>query len=279
MIGWTFCSGIGAPEAAAPWIDWRLASEIEPFPRAVLQQRFGYKTDAAPGEPLLWGDLTEVSAAMAMEHGVPLPDIIAAGTPCQSFSVAGSRKGLADERGNLTLHFVRIIHDIVAARPDGSLTVLWENVPGVLSDATNAFGAFLGGLVGADDALPRPFDGSWPGAGMVAGPRARVAWRVLDAQHFGVPQRRRRVFLVADFGGRADPAKILFERQGGSGDPAPRGGAGQTAPTIPSRSTGGGGLGTDFDLDGGLIASSTGDVAHCLNAGGDGGGSTLRVRR
>ena len=305
MIGWTLCSGIGAPEVAAPWIDWRLASEIEPFPRSMLQARFGYRAagERSPGEPLLWGDMTQVDAALASREAVPLPDIIAAGTPCQSFSVAGARKGLADERGNLTLHFVRIIHDIVSARPDGSLTVLWENVPGVLSDTTNAFGAFLGGLVGADAPLvPSPppraagsgkghwrrlprrrwrdkgrrryrkprWACTWPSAGMVAGPRARVAWRVLDAQHFGVPQRRRRVFLVADFGGRADPAKILFERKGGGGDSAARGGTGQTAPTLPSRSTGGGGLGTDFDLDGGLIASSTGDVAHCLNAGGMG---------
>jgi len=158
MIGWTFASGIGAPEMAAPWIDWRLASEVEPFPRAVLKSRFGHKEPGEhnQGEPLLWGDMTEVTPELLRRHGVPLPEIIVAGTPCQAFSVAGMRKGLEDPRGNLTLAFVEICHATVAARPDGRLAVLWENVPGVLSDKGNAFGAFLGGLVGADDALSPP---------------------------------------------------------------------------------------------------------------------------
>lgn len=268
MIGWTVCSGIGAPEVAAPWVDWRLASEIEKFPRAVLQSRLGYVAPAEhnQGEPLLWGDMTEVTPELARSRGVPLPDVMVAGTPCQAFSVAGARKGLADARGNLTLAFVETCHAIVAARPDGRLAVLWENVPGVLSDRGNAFGCFLGGIVGADDALPPPGDGSWPGAGMVSGPRARAAWRVLDTQHFGVPQRRRRVFVVVDFGGSCDPAAVLFERKGVPGDTSAGGETGQVAPTVPARSTGSGGLGTDFDFDGGLT-SSTVDTAHCLKAG------------
>ena len=223
MIGATFCSGIGAPEVAAPWVDWRLASEIEKFPRAVLQQRHGYKTPTEhnQGEPLLCGDMTEVTPDLMRQNGVPLPDLIVAGTPCQAFSVAGMRKGLEDPRGNLTLAFVEICHATVAARPDGKLAVLWENVPGVLSDKGNAFGAFLGGLVGADDALSSPDGGSWPGVGMVSGPRARLAWRVLDAQYFGVAQRRRRVFVVVDFGGAVDPAAVLFECQGVRGNTPP----------------------------------------------------------
>lgn len=297
MIGMTLCSGIGAPEVAAPWIDWRLAAEIEPFPRAVLQERFGYRlpTDHNQGEPLLWSDMTEVTPDLMRSRGVPLPDLIVAGTPCQAFSVAGARKGLADARGNLTLAFVEICHAIVAARPDGRLAVLWENVPGVLSDDGNAFGCFLGGLVGAVDALPPPADGSWPGEGMVQGPRARAAWAVLDAQWFGVAQRRRRVFVVVDFGNCVDPAAVLLEPDRLRGDTPPRREAGERpAPTISARTKGGGGLGTDFDCDGGLIArvadtltvganqysgfagepveviASTGDVAHCLNAGGMG---------
>lgn len=265
-VGWTFCSGIGAPEVAAPWVDWRLASEIEAFPRAVLQARFGYRlpADHNQGDPLLWDDMTGVTPELARRHGVPLPDILVAGTPCQSFSVAGLRKGLADERGNLTLTFVRICHDIVAARPDGKFTALWENVPGVLSDKGNAFGCLLGGLVGAGDALPAPGDGSWPGAGMVSGPRARAAWRVLDAQYFGVAQRRRRVFLVVSFGDTGpDPAKVLFEPQGLQGNSPPSREPGErSAPTLAARTRGGGGLGTDTELDGGLIP----EVANPLTA-------------
>lgn len=120
----------------------------------------------------------------------------------------------------------------------------------------NAFGCFLAGLVGADDALSCPTGGSWPGVGMVAGPRARAAWRILDAQYFGVAQRRRRVFVVADFGNGADPAEILFERASGEGNFAPRREAGQEpSPTLAARTKGGGGLGTDFDCDGGLVTA------------------------
>jgi DNA (cytosine-5)-methyltransferase 1 len=229
MIGMTLCSGIGAPEMAAPWVDWRLASEIEAFPRAVLQARFGYQTpeDHNQGEPLLWGDMTEVGPDLLRERGIPLPDIIVAGTPCQSFSVAGLRKGIEDPRGNLTLAFVEICHAIVDARPDGKLTVLLENVTGVLSDKGNAFGAFLGGLVGAMDAIPCPAGGSWPSEGMVEGPRARAAWAVLDAQWFGVAQRRRRVFVVVDFGGAVDPAAVLLEPDRLRGDSPPRRETGQ----------------------------------------------------
>ena len=272
MIGISLCSGIGAPEVAAPWVDWRLASEIEPFPRAVLQERFGYRLpeDHNQGDPLLWGDMTEVTPDLLLSRGIPLPDLIVAGTPCQDFSVAGLRAGLSGDRGNLTLSFVEICHAIVAARPDGKLAVLWENVPGVLSDRGNAFGCFLGGLVGALDALPPPADGSWPGEGMVQGPRARAAWAVLDAQWFGLAQRRKRVFVVVDFGNCVDPAAVLLEPDRLRGDTPPRRETGERpAPTISARTKGGGGLGTDFDCDGGLIAS-TGDVAHCLNAGGMG---------
>jgi DNA (cytosine-5)-methyltransferase 1 len=269
MIGMTLCSGIGAPEMAAPWVDWRLASEIEAFPRAVLQARFGYRTpgDHNQGDPLLWGDMTEVGPDLLRERGIPLPDIIVAGTPCQSFSVAGLRKGTEDPRGNLTLAFVEICHAIVDARPDGKLTVLWENVPGVLSDKGNAFGAFLGGLVGALDALPQPAGGSWPGEGMVEGPRARAAWSVLDAQWFGVAQRRRRVFVVVDFGGAVDPAAVLLEPDRLRGDTPPRREAGQDVTgTLSARTEGGGGLGTDFDLAGGVQPEWPAKVAPTLNA-------------
>lgn len=285
MIGATFCSGIGAPEVAAPWVDWRLASEIEPFPRAVLQERFGYRLpeDHNQGEPLLWGDMTEVTPDLLRSRGIPLPDLIVAGTPCQDFSVAGLRAGLSGDRGNLTLSFVEICHAIVDARPDGKLAVLWENVPGVLSDRGNAFGCFLGGLVGAVDALPPPADGSWPGEGMVQGPRARAAWCVLDAQWFGVAQRRRRVFVVVDFGNCVDPAAVLLEPDRLRGDSPPLRETGEATPGRTSHGIGvggedvagtlranpGSGLRSDGSAVEGLVAS-TGDVAHCLNAGGMG---------
>lgn len=270
MIGITLCSGIGAPEVAAPWVDWRLAAEIEPFPRAVLQQRHGYTSPDAQnqGELLLWDDMTTVSPELMRSRGLPIPELMVAGTPCQAFSVAGLRKGLDDERGNLTLELVRIVHDFVAARPDGKFTLVWENVPGVLSDKGNAFGCFLGGLVGAVDAIPPDTDGRWAGEGMVSGPRGRAAWCILDAQWFGVAQRRRRVFVIADFGHQTDPAAILFEPQSVCGDTPPRREARKVAPTTPSRSTGGGGLGTDFELDGGLIANQDwpAEVTCTLNA-------------
>lgn len=273
MIGATFCSGIGAPEMAAPWVDWRFASEIAPFPREVLQQRFGYTipADHNQGAPLLWEDMAEVTPDLLRSRGIPLPDLIVAGTPCQAFSVAGARKGLADKRGNLTLTFVEILHAIADARPDGKLAVLWENVPGVLSDKGNAFGCFLGGIVGAVDALPCPADGSWPSEGMVEGPRARAAWCVLDAQWFGVAQRRRRVFVVVDFGNCVDPAAVLLEPDRLRGNSAPRREAGQDlaiSPSLRAQSQSSHRLDSEaFVAD---LITSTGDVAHCLNAGGMG---------
>lgn len=287
MIGATFCSGIGAPEMAAPWVDWRFASEIAPFPREVLQQRFGYTipADHNQGAPLLWDDMAEVTPELLRSRGIPLPDLIVAGTPCQAFSVAGARKGLADKRGNLTLTFVEILHAIADARPDGKLACLWENVPGVLSDKGNAFGCFLGGIVGAVDALPCPADGSWPSEGMVEGPRARAAWCVLDAQWFGVAQRRRRVFVVVDFGNCVDPAAVLLEPDRLRGNSAPRREAGQgaarrAAEGVAIRGRDGGGT---AELTGPIstairasqgggdkahVITSTGDVAHSLRGEG-----------
>ncbi len=204
----TCFSGIGAPEMGLPECDWVWHAEIEPFPSAVMAER--HPESANLGD-VLAADFIDRAKAMG-----PL-DIMAGGPPCQAFSVAGNRGGMSDARGNLTLRWVQILH---AIQPRNAIT---ENVPGWLSMPDNAFGCFLAGLVGADDALCSPLDGGkWPGVGMVAGPRARTAWRILDAQYFGVAQRRRRVFVVADFGNGADPAQVLFERAGLSGNPAPR---------------------------------------------------------
>ncbi|WP_427452227.1 DNA cytosine methyltransferase [Litorimonas sp. WD9-15] len=238
------CSGIEAATLAAPahWV-FDFYSEIEAFPSAVLHHRHGAgrprtlpprpneakalakylanekaiarEIPAGDGRIPNLGDFTTITAAEF--HAT---ELLCGGPPCQSFSIAGQRGGLDDHRGNLTLEYVRIAHDLADT---GSLRwAVYENVPGLLSDKTNAFGCFLSALVGGDDPLTMPFDGSWPSAGLVAGPRARVAWRVLDAQYFGLAQRRRRVIVVIGFADGCDPAKVLFERRGLHGNPPPR---------------------------------------------------------
>lgn len=261
----SICSGVEAATVAWHPFGWRAVgySEIEPFACAVLAERFGSNL---PGEPLSrnappnFGDFTTIDAA-----ALPRIDLLVGGTPCQAFSFAGNRLSLADARGNLTLAFAVLAHEF--ARSNGLKNALWENVPGVLSTDDNAFGCFLGAIVGSDHAIDLPKGVKrWPDAGMVAGPRARLAWRVLDAQFFGLPQRRERVFVVVDFGNGADPAEVLFEPKGVRGNFAPRREAGQSvADTLSARTLGGGGLGTDFELDGGLVA----DIAGTLTAGGN----------
>lgn len=257
-------SGIGAPELGGPQFDWVWHAEIEKFPAAVMQARF-------PGSHNL-GDVT-ADDFLQRASAFGRLDLLVGGPPCQDFSVAGLRAGVAGDRGNLSLRFMEIAH---AIRPRNLLV---ENVPGWLNMPDNAFGCFLGALVGADDALCSPLDGKWPSAGMVAGPRARAAWRVFDAQYFGVAQRRRRVFVVADFGDGADPAAVLFERKSMSGNTPPRREAGQRAAgTISARTQGGGGLGTDFEIDGGQAAVCAAygngngagpvDIAGCLTSHG-----------
>jgi DNA (cytosine-5)-methyltransferase 1 len=267
MRGATCFSGIGAPELGMPQYDWVWHAEIEPFPAAVLAARFGASRPVHmpdPDEPgidektsreraaalktldrVSWGDRSTnlgnvlhpdfIKRAKALG---PL-DIMAGGPPCQAFSLAGLRGSMGDPRGNLSLRWVQILHAIL---PRNAIT---ENVPGWLSTEDNAFGCFLAGLVGADDPLRSPLEQRrWPDEGMVEGPRARAAWRILDAQHFGLAQRRRRVFVVADFGDGADPAKILFERQGLHGNSPPRReeGQGSAAPTAPSLTASGRGV-------------------------------------
>ena len=247
------CSGIEAASVAWNPLGWKAVafSEIEPFPCAVLAHHY-------PDTPN-WGDMTKYKEW----PDVPI-DLLCGGTPCQSFSVAGLRKGLDDPRGNLMLTFGAIA---AKYRPKW---LVWENVPGVLSSNKGRdFGAFLGML-------------GQLGYGF--------AYRVLDAQFFGVPQRRRRVFVVGCLGNWRAAAAVLFERQSLSGHPAPSRKARKgVAPTLSARPSGGGGLGTDFDCDGGLIAgtlqasgraagSATQQDAHsgmllarCLTRGSGGG--------
>jgi len=267
------CSGIEAASVAWNPLGWQAVafSEIEPFPCAVLAHHY-------PDTPN-WGDMTKYK-----EWPDVAIDLLCGGTPCQSFSVAGLRKGLDDPRGNLMLTFGAIAGRY---RPRW---LVWENVPGVLSsNGGQDFASFLGLLTGQVVKVPA---GGWNNSGVVSGIRDAygVAYRVLDAQYFGVPQRRRRVFVVGCLGDWRGAAAVLFERHSLSGDPAPSRKARQgVAPTLSARAEGGGGFGTDFDCDGGLIAGtlqasgraagsatqqdahSSMLVAHCLTRGSGGG--------
>lgn len=169
------CSGVEAATAAWHQLGWKPVgfSEIEKFPSAVLQHHYPHVTN--------YGDMTKYKEWNINES----VGLLVGGTPCQSFSVAGLRKGLEDPRGNLALTYVGILDRF---RPKW---FIWENVPGVLSSNRGRdFGSFLGAVAEC-------------GYGF--------AYRVLDAQYFGVPQRRRRVFVVGCFGDWESAAKVLFE--------------------------------------------------------------------
>ena len=232
------CSGIEAASVAWNPLGWKAAwlSEIEPFPSAVLAHHY-------PDVPNL-GDMTALPERI-MSGEIEAPDVFCGGTPCQAFSVAGLRKSLDDARGNLSLTFCEIanaIDDVRHARGEPPAVIFWENVPGVLSTKDNAFGCFLAGLAGEDDPLVAPRE-KWTNAGAVYGPKRAVAWRVTDAQYFGVAQRRRRVFVVASARDGFDPAAVLFEFEGMRRDTAPRREAGQgtthaTAPCLTSSGRG-----------------------------------------
>lgn len=212
------CSGIEA--ASVAWcreLGWEAAwvSEIDPFPCAVLAHHY-------PDVPN-YGDMTTLPERI-LSGEIEAPELLCGGTPCQAFSVAGKRRSLDDERGNLSLSFCEVadaIDTVNVSTGRNPCVVFWENVPGVLSTKDNAFGCFLGELVGANAPLS-PAAGRWTGAGLACGPKRTAAWRVLDAQHFGVPQRRRRVFLVASAREGFDPAKVLFEYPSLRGDSSTR---------------------------------------------------------
>lgn len=276
------CSGIEAVSVAWRPLGWQPAmfAEIDPFccwllrsryrasrpihmpsPHDALDRKEAKRRAAAirniialpaDGAVINAGDFTKIGA-----DDVGTIDLLAGGTPCQSFSVAGKRAGLDDPRGNLTIEFARLAGRL---RP---VWLVWENVPGVLSiDDGRTFGAFLGMLVEL-------------GYG--------IAYRVLNAQYFGVPQRRRRVFVVGHLGGWRGPAAVLLDESCLSGHPPPRretrkgpaggvevGPAGgrltDTAPTIDA------GCKDGFIRNqlGVGVLSSTDEISHCLNAGGMG---------
>ncbi|EIK2331335.1 Dam family site-specific DNA-(adenine-N6)-methyltransferase [Salmonella enterica] len=211
------CSGIEAASVAWEPLDWQPAwfAEIEAFPSAVLATHWPDVTNL--------GDMTGIAAAVHAGD-VEAPDVLVGGTPCQAFSIAGLRNGLADKRGQLSLSYVELanaIDDKRRERGEEEAIIVWENVPGVLSSKDNAFGCFIGALAGESCEL-QPAGGKWPNAGCVYGPSRIVSWRVLDAQFFGVAQRRRRVFVVASARKEFDPAEVLFEFDSMRRDTPPR---------------------------------------------------------
>ncbi|EPG3317666.1 DNA cytosine methyltransferase [Pseudomonas aeruginosa] len=230
----TMCSGIEAPSVALEPIGFRARwfAEIEPFPSAVLAHHY----PSVPNH----GDMTKLIRRI-LTGAIEAPPLAIAGTPCQAFSVAGWREGLTDPRGALTIKFVETIDaiDLVRThRSEPECIAWWENVPGVLSDKENAFGCFLAALVGESEELQPP-GGKWKDAGCVYGPKRTAAWRILDAQYFGLAQRRRRVFVIASARAGFDPCEVLFEREGMRRDHPPRRGEGQEIAGAITASTGG----------------------------------------
>ena len=180
------------------------ASEIEPFPIEVTRLRFP--------DMLHVGDITKLNGA-----DLPPVDIITGGSPCQDLSVAGARAGLAGARSGLFMEQIRIVKEMRDADERRGRTahtvrpryMCWENVPGAFSSGTpkgEDFRIVLEEIVRVKDStcsVPRPDSGTWESAGaIILGDQFSLAWRVMDAQYWGVAQRRKRIFLVADFAGR-----------------------------------------------------------------------------
>lgn len=250
------CSGIEAASKAWEPLGWKPAwfSEIEPFPSAVLAHHWPEVTNL--------GDMTKIADAVRAGD-VEAPDVLVGGTPCQAFSIAGLREGLSDDRGQLTLSYVELANAIDAKRRERGepeSIIVWENVPGVLSSKDNAFGCFLAGLAGESSEL-QPAGGKWTHAGCVSGPERVIAWRVLDAQFFGVAQRRRRVFVVASARKGFDPAAVLFELDSVRRDSAPRRETQKAVAALTARGVGTCGADDNQAQTGHLIAFGGGNTA------------------
>jgi DNA (cytosine-5)-methyltransferase 1 len=256
------CSGIEAVSVAWHAFARPMAfAEIDPFAAAVLACRF-------PAVPNL-GDMTTIADRIRRRE-VPAPSVLVGGTPCQAFSIAGKRASLDDARGQLSLSFVEVANAIDSTRfvrGKRACAVVWENVPGCLSTNDNAFGCFLAALAGEDAPLVAP-GGKWSNAGYVYGPQRAIAWRVLDAQYFGVPQRRARVFVVASAASGVDPIKVLFECEGMRRDFTPgRQTQEEVAGTVGARIASGGKFCAGFDVTEALQSIPAVDVCPTLRAG------------
>lgn len=200
----SICSGIEA--ASVAWekynFNFQWFSEIADFQSKFLSYKY-------PNIKNL-GDMN-IIPDLLKENKVKAPDLICGGTPCQAFSLAGWQGGLEDERGNLTLKFVDIVEENDRqriAQGKEQTVIFWENVEGVLKDKTNAFGCFLASLAGCAEEIKVS---KWENAGLIRGKKRNVAWRVMDAKYFGLPQQRRRLYVVAG-GKNFNPENVLFEK-------------------------------------------------------------------
>ena len=207
------CSGIEA--ASVAWVPlgfkFNWFSEIAPFPSSFLHEKY-------PDIPNL-GDMSVIADGIR-GGSVETCDVICAGTPCQAFSLAGWQNGLNDDRGNLTLKFVDIVNandEVRLSSGKGRCIAFWENVEGVLTDKTNAFGCLISSLAGLSEVLTVK-GGRWPSAGFLRGKDRVVVWRVLDAKYFGLPQQRRRLYVIAG-DESVHPENILFEHTEGGETP------------------------------------------------------------
>ena len=194
----SICSGIEAATVALEPLGYKFSyySEIAPFQARLLKEKYKDVQNV--------GDMTTIKDKILSKE-LPYVDMICGGTPCQAFSVSGYRRGLNDERGNLTLEFVKIIDANDKVREEhnlGKTICLWENVVGVLSDKTNAFGCLLSGLSGEEVT-------EYKSKGFIQGRKRNVAWIVYDTKDFGLPQQRKRVFVLA--GGKEITKDLLQE--------------------------------------------------------------------
>ena len=219
-LGSLFDGSGGFPLAGAlNSIEPAWSSEIEPYPLKVTAARFPQMKQL--------GDVTKINGAE-----IPKVDIITFGSPCQDLSVAGAQKGIHDgERSSLFFDAIIIIkemrtHDRAAGRADEHCRprfAVWENVPGAFSSNKGRdFQAVLQAFCevkGTDVSVPEPPKGKWQNAGCIVGDGYSIAWRVYDAQYWGLPQRRKRIYLIADFAGER-AGEILFESEGVCRHPA-----------------------------------------------------------
>lgn len=200
----SICSGIEA--ASVAWeplgLSFKWFSEIADFPSRVLSEKYPNIDNI--------GDMNNIPE-MLISGEIEAPDLLCGGTPCQAFSLAGRQNGLDDDRGNLTLKFVDIVNanDTIRINKGQSRSIVfWENVEGVLTDKTNAFGCLISSLAGFSKVISMR---KWSNTGIIHGPVRNIAWRVLDAKYFGLPQQRRRLYVLA--GGKDFyPEYILFEK-------------------------------------------------------------------
>lgn len=200
----SLCAGIEAaslvfePMGLKPlWL-----SEIAQFPSWFLKEKYGHINNV--------GDMNDIPEKI-LNKSMECPDLLCGGTPCQAFSLAGWKNGLNDSRGQLTLKYIEILDCIDKVREEkkkSDAVFFWENVEGVLKDKTNAFGCFLAGLVGLNEPI---IVDKWPNAGIIHGPKRNVAWRVLDSKYFGLPQQRKRLYVLGG-GKNYYPENYLFEK-------------------------------------------------------------------